>query len=153
MALKKNQNPEEFWQGYEKQVGEKVLAFSLGQYMSGWAGEGSPLWGLLIATEGGFRFQHFPSENWISAAVRITRGGDGPREVAIFIPKEKFVSVELKEEKSLLKKLFLSKPPRLAIHYISEAGEEAVFIAEGDEKAKAVAEKLKGLIASPITPS
>ncbi|AEF80778.1 hypothetical protein [Leadbettera azotonutricia] len=153
MAPNRNQSPEEFWLEYEKQIGEKVLAFSLGQYVSGWADEDSPFWGLLIATAGGFRFHHFPNENWISAAVRITRGGDGPKEVAMFIPKEKIVSVEIKAEKSFLKRLFFSRPPRLVIHYANDNGEEAVFVAEGDEKVRTIAEKLTALDALQITPS
>jgi hypothetical protein len=153
MASKKNQSPEEFWREYEKQIDEKVLAFSLGQYISGWEGENNTLWGLVIATSGGFRFHHFPNENWLFAAVRMTRGGEGPQEVAISIPKDKIAAVEIKEEKSFFKRLFFSRPPRLIIHYTNENGEEAEFIVEGSEKTREIAEKLVALIAPQVTPA
>jgi hypothetical protein len=67
MAKKRN-DPEKFWREYEEKTGEKVLARTLGQYVSGWDEFGDlsagPLWGLIIATSGGFRFHHFPQANW-----------------------------------------------------------------------------------------
>jgi len=129
---KKKQSPDEFWQEYEEKIGEKVTARSLGQYVSGWDefGSASNLWGLIIATSGGFRFHHFPQANWLSA---LSKGsGNAPSEKTIFIPSEKIISAVLQKETKWYKKLFSSSVPRLIIQYSDEDGneKELVFLAE-----------------------
>jgi hypothetical protein len=136
MRSRKDTDPAEFWRDYEKQCGEKVLAFTLGQYISGWGDYDLPLWGLVIATDGGFRFHHFPHEGWIQAISRVTTGGKGPQEKTIFIPKSWFVSVELRIEKVWWKKIFSPHPPRLSIRYRSPEGVEAELLVETDRKAE-----------------
>ena len=143
MAGKKNTNPEEFWKEYEAALGEKVLAYTLGQYLAGWAEYDPPLWGLLIATDGGFRFHHFPHEGWIQALSRLSTGGDAPTEKTIFIPRDRILSAELRREKSLLKRIFIATQPRLVLSYLDSADAEAEFIAEADSKAALIVEKLQ----------
>jgi hypothetical protein len=115
-----------------------VLAFTLGRYISGWAQYNLPLWGLLIATDGGFRFHHFPHEGWIEALSRMTTGGEGPKEKTIFIPKDWFLSVELRMEKAWWKKIFVPSPPRLCIRYRDTEGLEDEFLAETDRNAESL---------------
>ena len=72
MLFRKNEvDTEDFWRDYEEKIGEKVLVRSLGQYISGWEEFGGPrgrtLWGLIMATSGGFRFHHFPQVSWFEA--------------------------------------------------------------------------------------
>ncbi|MDR2070834.1 MAG: hypothetical protein LBP81_05405 [Treponema sp.] len=140
---KKGTDPAHFWKEYEEKCGEKVLAYTLGQYLSGWEdfnlSQRESLWGLLIATSGGFRFHHFPHEGWIQALSRLSSGGDAPKEKTLFIPQDRLVSVELRVEKSLLKKIFLPSPPRLVIRY-GDAGGELVM--ETDQKAKEIVRAL-----------
>lgn len=107
----------EFWADYEKRYGEKVLAYVLGKYLSGWPDYSYPLWGLLIATDGGFRFHHFPHEGWLQALSRVTTGSEPPREKTIFIPRDRILSAELRFEKRWWKKLLAYQPPVLAIRY------------------------------------
>jgi hypothetical protein len=142
MAGKKKADPEEFWKSYEAALGEKVLAFSLGQYLAGWAEHDPPLWGLLIATDRGFRFHHFPQEGWLQALSRLSGGGKAPVEKTIFIPRERILRAELRRERSLLKRILLAPRPRLVVRYRDEDGGEEEFIAEADSAAAAVAEKL-----------
>ncbi|MDR2027939.1 MAG: hypothetical protein LBP93_00225 [Treponema sp.] len=143
MGAKKNTDPAEFWRDYEKRYGEKVLAFTLGRYISGWASYETPLWGLLIATGGGFRFHHFPHEGWIDAISRITTGGEAPQEKTIFIPKGWLVSVELRIEKSWWKKILSPHPPRLSVRYRTPEGVEAELLAETDQKAETLLAHLR----------
>jgi hypothetical protein len=142
MAGKKSADPQEFWKTYEAALGEKVLASSLGQYLSGWAEHDPPLWGLLIATDRGFRFHHFPQEGWIQVFSRLSNGGKAPVEKTIFIPRERILRAELRRERSLLKRIFLASRPRFAVRYRDEDGGEGEFVAEADSAAAAVAEKL-----------
>jgi hypothetical protein len=142
MARKKNMDPDDFWKQYEAGVGEKVLSYTLGQYLSGWPEYASPLWGLLIATSGGFRFHHFPHESWIVAISRLSSGGEAPKEKTIFIPRSRILGAELRVEKSLLKKIFIASSPRLVLRYMDNAGAESEFVAETDSKASFIVENL-----------
>jgi hypothetical protein len=136
MRPKKNVDPSEFWRDYEKRYGEKVLAFTLGRYVSGWDQYNQPMWGLLIATDGGFRFHHFPHEGWLEVFSRISTGGEAPKEKTIFIPQGWFISVELRLEKVWWKKILTPCPPTLSIRYRNAEGVEDEFLAETDRKAE-----------------
>ncbi len=146
----KNINAEaaEFWKSYEETHGEKVLAFSLGQYLRGCAHIDRPLWGLLIASEGGFRFHHFAQESWISALSRLTSsgGGNAPKEVTIFIPAEKIISVEYRVERNWLKKIFTASQPLFVLKYYGDTGKIYELAAETDKGSLDVAEALQGII-------
>lgn len=142
------QDPAVFWQEYEQEYGEKVLAHGLGCYMSGWDGIKGKLWGLLIATEGGFRFHHFSQENWFLALSRVSGGASkGSREQTMFIPKDRIDSAELHMEESWIRKFLFPNPPRLIIRYRNEDGSERLFYAETEKKSLCVVEALQSLIA------
>jgi hypothetical protein len=138
---KQGQDPDQFWKDYEEQIGEKVLARSLGRYMMGWEEYAGPLWGLVIATSGGFRFHHFPHESWITALARLSSGSKPPVEKTIFVPKERISSVELHVEKRWWKKLFSPTAPLLVIHY----DQDGKLYAEADLNAAEVFAALQNL--------
>jgi hypothetical protein len=146
---KKQQNPDDFWQEYEEKTGEKVIARSLGQYVSGWEEfapppdrpPGNPLWGLLIATSGGFRFHHFPQVSWITALTNLG-SRDTPKEKTIFIPGDNIISAVLHKETKWYRKIFASATPRLVIRYRDESGTERDLLLNADHQADGVAEAL-----------
>ncbi|MDR2797260.1 MAG: hypothetical protein LBB80_02855 [Treponema sp.] len=138
MARQNTKDPQVFWRNYEAQLGEQVLAYALGRYIRGWEGFNRPLWGLLIATSSGFRFHHFPHESWIEAISRTTLGGDAPQERLIFIPQERLIAMDLREETSWWKKLFNPQPPLLVLRYQDDAGQEQELVAETEKKAAAL---------------
>jgi hypothetical protein len=136
---KKNEpDPDHFWKEYEEKIQEKVLAKALGRYISGWNEYQEPLWGLLIATTGGFRFHHFPHEGWLIALTRITTGGEAPKEKTIFIPKEMITAVDLRVEKRWWKKILTPSTPVLRLRYTGLDGGDAVLIVETETKAQDV---------------
>jgi hypothetical protein len=139
---KKDANPDLFWKEYEEKTGENVLAKALGHYMSGWAEYTEPLWGLLIATSGGFRFHHFPHESWFAALTRATTGGSSAVEKTIFIPKENIKAVSMRAERRWWKRLLVPSPPVFCLRYGVLDGSEAELLAETDTSAQAVAEAL-----------
>ena len=143
MFLRKKEdfNIDKFWLDYEAQINEKVLARSLGQYRKGLAEYPLSLWGLAIATSGGFRFHHFPHEGWITALSRISSGADAPKEKTFFIPRESIQSIELSVEKRLWKKLLFPSNPMLIIRCFINGAETEVVI-ETDRNADAVVEAL-----------
>jgi hypothetical protein len=138
MEREKKQTPEEFWRDYENQIGEKVLARSLGRYLSGWdefdAAGNRPLWGLLIAAEGGFRFHHFPQINWFDALFRIGSGREAPQEKFFLIPRNRIAGAEIWKESSWWKRLLAPRPPLLVIRYRTAEGTEAELLAETDSQ-------------------
>jgi hypothetical protein len=145
----KTQDPEQFWREYGARYGETVHAYSLGRYISGWGEFQDALWGLLIATSGGFRFHHFPHEGWIQALSRLSFGGDTPKEKTLFIPHERSRGVELRVEKSWWKRLLNSSLPRILIQYHfdpgiagegdpGEEGREGMLVIETDRNAEEI---------------
>jgi hypothetical protein len=146
MPAKKNQKGvEDFWREYEEQIGEKVLARSLGRYVSGWeefdSKEWTSIWGLIIATSGGFRFHHFPQTSWLNALSNFGNN-NAPKEKTFFIPKEKIISAKLIEETTWLKKIFLSTPPQLLIDYRDGTENTKQVLLEVEFKHENLAESL-----------
>lgn len=146
MFRKNEKNADDFWREYEEKTGERVLARSLGRYVSGWeefdrSGWGG-IWGLVIATSGGFRFHHFPHVSWLDALTRFSGGGEAPKEKTIFISRELIRSAALFKETRWWKKILSPSSPRLVIRYRTETGEERELILETEYKADGLAEQL-----------
>ena len=145
---RQEKNPDDFWREYEEKTGEKVLARSLGQYISGWdefdSRKWTKIWGLVIATSGGFRFHHFPQIGWLDTLGRFTNQ-EMPKEKTFFITKEKIISAEFCMETRWWKKLLSNHAPVLVIHYRDESGNERRLLLEAENKAGDVAEKLSAL--------
>jgi hypothetical protein len=141
------QDAAEFWTEFESTHEENVLAFSLGLYLRGCAAIENSMWGLLIATDSGFRFHHFAQEGWISALSRLTAGGGkAPKEVSVFIPQEKIISVEYRIETNWLKRIFTASQPLFVLRYYDEAGTKRELAAETDKGCLDVVEELNGKI-------
>ena len=144
-----NAEVDQFWRDYEQKIGEKVVKFALGRYLSGWAEFEGPLWGLAIVTEGGFRFHHFPHESWITALSRLGGGGGvAPTEKTLFIPRPRIRSYELIVEKSWIRRLLTPSAPQIKLVYDREgdAAEPAYLFVELDRGTAELEAALKGLV-------
>ena len=134
MILKKtDKSVDDFWQEYEKQLGEKVIARSLGRYISGWEefdNDGlTNLWGLIIVTRAGFRFHHFPQHHWMDM---FNRNREAAKEKIFSIPKDKIVSAELIKETNWLKKIFQPPAPHFTVNYLDESENKKKLLLEAD---------------------
>jgi len=138
-----------FWREYEEKIGEKVLARSLGQYVSGWKEFDSQgwagIWGLIIATSGGFRFHNFSKTSWLSALTNRT-SQEITKERILDIPKEKIISAVFTRETRWWKKILSRSEPMLIIKYLDEAGNELELLLEADNDSGNVADKLSALL-------
>jgi hypothetical protein len=130
---KSDADPDSFWQEYEEKTGEKVLARSLGQYISGleeFDNKGwKSIWGLLIATSGGFRFHHFPQHHWMDT---FSRNRKSQEDKIFFLPREQIISVQLIKETNWLKRIFSSPAPQLIVKYRSEGDVKKRLLLEAD---------------------
>jgi len=133
--FKTGKDPDIFWQDYEKKTGEKVLARGLGQYISGWeefdSKKQQAMWGLIIATSGGFRFHHFPQKSWLDSFAHYS-DGEQLKEKTIFIPKDRIISAELIKETKWWKKLLNPDTPHLVIRYFTETQTERKLMLKAD---------------------
>jgi hypothetical protein len=147
-SLRRNdKEPDDFWREYEEKTGETIIARSLGQYISGWdefgdVSDRNPIWGLIIATSGGFRFHHFPQTNWLSAL--IGSGGEAQKEKTIFIPREKIIAASLSRETKWYRKILSSGGggPRLLIRYLCETGTEKALLFNAEYKSENIVEAI-----------
>jgi hypothetical protein len=146
MGNKQNKSADDFWREYEEKIGEKVLAKSLGQYLSGWeefdGAGGGPLWGLVIAAEGGFRFHHFPQSSWLDLLANFGSRREAPKEKTFFIPRDRILSVELRRETRWWKKIFSSAIPVLVISYRNETEGERELLVQLDYRTEGIVEGL-----------
>jgi hypothetical protein len=69
---------EAFWAGFEKEIGEPVLARTMGQYLASSKDRGD--WGLFVLSPSGLRFRRTPGENWFASLFRSS---------SVSVPKEK----------------------------------------------------------------
>jgi hypothetical protein len=143
LQMKTPQPIADFWLDDEAKITEHVIAFSLGRYIRGWPEFHYPLWGLVIATDGGFRFHHFPNEGWIGAMSRAASGKEAPKEQTIYIPKDRLISSEFTQETSWWKRLIFDRQPTLRVCYRNGNGEKEELLVEVTKEAAAVAEALK----------
>ena len=145
-SKKAEKSADDFWREYEEQTGEKVLARTLGQYISGWkefdASGITALWGLVIVTSGGFRFHHFPQQNWLDALIRPPATSGMPAERTIFIPRNLIISASLHTETRWWKKLLGPAPPKFKIQYRDEDTEKELVV-QTEYEASGLAENLK----------
>jgi hypothetical protein len=142
-------DPVVFWKDYEARIGQKILRYSLGRYLSGWDEFREELWGLAIIAEGGFRFHHFPHENWLSFMSRSGSGREAPVEKLFQIARESFTGVELVVERSWLKRLLSPSQPVIRLSYRKVDGGDGVVMLEVDKEPEAFAADLRSLFADP----
>ena len=133
MFRKTDQSTDDFWQDYEEKIGEKVLARGLGKYVSGWEEFDSQgwinIWGLIIASAGGFRFHHFRQYHWMDT---FSRSREPSKEKNFIVSREQIISAQLIKESNWLKKLFGSPSPKLIVNYRDNAATEKRLCFEAD---------------------
>ncbi len=64
------QSVEAFWENFERETGEKVLAKTMSQRFASPKDRGD--WGLLVLSATGLRFRKTPGENWFASLFRAS---------------------------------------------------------------------------------
>jgi len=145
MFYQTEENPDKFWQEYELKTGEKVLAKSMGYYLSGWEDFDSQgligVGGLIIASSGGFRFLYMPPNHW-TQDFAFFRRREKPEEKSFFISGENIISAQCVVEKRWWIKLFFPTTPKILIMYRDETGNERQLSLKSDFKPHVLVEKI-----------
>jgi hypothetical protein len=68
---KNDKSVEQFWQDFEKQTGEKVVAKTMGQSFASPSDRGD--WGLLVLSPTSLRFRKTPGENWFATLFKAAK--------------------------------------------------------------------------------
>jgi hypothetical protein len=138
--LRKSQggpSPEEFWAEVERERGERVIKYSLGQYLGGWEDMMAPRWGLVYVTDSAICFRTFPQRNWFSALMGAGGGAsEKSQEMELCLPRADIHGVELRKTTSLLKKIFAPDPPTIEISCRDEYHREVLVRFQIDPAAK-----------------
>ncbi|MCE5256258.1 MAG: hypothetical protein LLF89_05345 [Spirochaetaceae bacterium] len=113
---------EEFWEEFEKETGEKVLAKTMGQSFSSSNDRGD--WGLLVVTPTCIRFRKTPGENWFATLFKTSRPKVPVKsEEDLVIPFSSIVSL-VPPPRKFLDFLFGSPFFTFTVHYKTGFSEE-----------------------------
>jgi hypothetical protein len=124
---------DEFWKQLETQLGQPILASTLGRYIEGRDTAG-PLWGIVYFTGDTFYFRHFAQSNWFSSMMSVDgdEGAVANRNVTLEVSLREVESVTLPMPRKGILRLFLSQDRVFRLR--SRHGEQAdfVFAVEGE---------------------
>jgi len=94
------QSVEAFWENFEQETGEKVLAKTMSQRFASPKDRGD--WGLLVLSPSGLRFRKTPGENWFASLFRASSPSvPGKSEQDLVIPFSSIVSISTPPKKFL----------------------------------------------------
>ena len=97
---------ESHWRKVGENLGEPVVGYTLGKYISGGSATG-PLWGVLYMTETRFFFHHYPQENWFLSLMSSQKGGagGGSEDIQIEVPLQGATLID-PDTPTLLQRIF-----------------------------------------------
>jgi len=135
---------EAFWADFEREIGDEVIAKTMGQHFTSRKAQGE--WGLLVLTASTIRFRPTPGENWFQSLFKMAtpKVPKEPQE-DIVVPLSAITAIELPKSASWT--FFLAPPFTVfTVHYRLDEKELTVLL--GADPKSEVIEKLKW--ASPI---
>lgn len=145
--MKAENDVEKFWAETEAKLGERVLVYSLGQFVAGYGDVHPGTWGLFFVSETALHFQTFQSENWFSSLLRgRRRSKPSESEMEFHLPLSCLKSVEVTRQKSWLKRLFAPEPPVVHVPYVLPTGRQGELLFAMDLKIKEFVDGLRAQI-------
>lgn len=132
---------EHFWKRLEAELGEPILEYALGRYISG-REEPGPLWGLLYVTSHTLYFQHFAQTNWFSSIIRSGVSDEESesrspkeRDLRFEIPLQQMAELVTPEPEGFFARLFRTTEPVYRLRSVYEAAVPFVFSVDNREDA------------------
>jgi hypothetical protein len=124
--MKQDDERAEFWSTVEKELGEKVEAYSLARCYFSEGKQPTPTWGICYVTKSAFYFRHFAQENWFAAVLKVAgRGAKKDEEFTIRIPLASIVSVSPPPRQGFLARLLGTETPPFVIEYATDSEPKA----------------------------
>ncbi len=126
---------EEFWAQVERDLGQPIIASTLGRYLEGREAPG-PLWGLLYLTADTLYFRHFAQSNWFSSMMS-TDGDDAPgqmKNVTLEVPFRSVSGVTPPMPRRGIMRFLQSQDRVFRLHALRERPDQGdfVFTVEGE---------------------
>lgn len=124
-----------YWAKVSEEIGEPVLMYGLGKYLSGREDPG-PLWGILYHSASTFYFRHFAQQSWFSS-ILTTANTDNPgsarnREILYTIPLSHIRTVESEQEGSWVQRLLSPSSPVVSLIPVFESTPSFRFTLENN---------------------
>ncbi|MEW5814091.1 MAG: hypothetical protein AB1798_01680 [Spirochaetota bacterium] len=112
---------QKFWSDLENTIGEKILIYSMGDYLGGYQNITGPVVGLFYLTATKLFFQTFPKENFLSTLFRgFTRSTTRNEPITFSIPLDKIKAVIHPPKKSFWKSFLSPAVQPNALDYLDD---------------------------------
>ncbi|MEX2443412.1 MAG: hypothetical protein WD492_07395 [Alkalispirochaeta sp.] len=123
---------EEFWKQLEAELGQPIVASTLGRYIEGRQAAG-PLWGLVYITTDTLYFRHFAQSNWFSSMMSADGDGGpvGNRNVTLEVPFRDVETVTLPMPRTGIMRLLQSQDRVFRLSSRRPEEDDFVFAVEG----------------------
>jgi hypothetical protein len=116
--MKANTDRDKFWQDLERDLGEKIEAYSLSRCLLTKAENQGPFWGLCYITKSTFYFKHFAQENWLTSIFKFSgRTSKTSDEFIVTVPIASIVTFSPPPKRGLLSKILGAETPPVVIRY------------------------------------
>jgi hypothetical protein len=133
-----------FWVETEERIGERVLVYTLGRHIGGYADVQPGTWGLFYVSETTLHFQTFHSENWFSSILRgRKRSQPTETEMEFHLPLSSLREVGVTRQKSWVRRIFAPEAPTIHAGYALPTGDEGELRFSMDLKMKEFVETLR----------
>ena len=137
-----------FWQGMEETLGTPILAYTLGQYISGREVTG-PLWGLLYLTGNTLYFHHFAQRNWFASVMQSSRAISGSESFTIEVALGPSVGLEQDNIQQGWRRFFRGNTADMC-RLVDRSGAAEPFVFSVEERNSMLLQELNRLLAERI---
>lgn len=109
---------EEYWKKKEEDIGDKIKAKMLAEYIRGYQNISGPILGILFYTKSAFYFQTFPRENWLIPWLKPGKSQGYTNKLLYFcIPWSNVKKIDFPPSKNTFLGLFLPQEYPIFIGY------------------------------------
>ena len=149
----KSSKTDEFWSELERDLGETIEAFGLGEHLSGWDLPESGRWFITFVTRSGVHFRRPAKNNWLGAM--LGRSSSADREAAYVIPGGQLEAIEdldLGSSRSMLlrfRRMFKADPGVL-LRYRNEQGETRELVLRLETNRSRLLDALRRLVSGAL---
>lgn len=118
--MSKSESVGQFWTVLEKQVGEDIKVFSLGEIKQPLRGLPASTVGMFFITAKALHFHALPKQSWFAAVLQEMRSKRKGKDAILYtFPLETIQEIFVANQNSLLRKLFTPNFRSIKIHLLN----------------------------------